>query len=133
MKLLRLAALMALACVVLPIAGCTTLIHNPVNQTQVYQLENAYGLAQSAAVAYSALPRCKAGTSATVTNVCATHAIVAALATDDAKARTALTALESFSRNPANYPGLTFSGLLSAAQLAVTTLTTIEAQNGIGS
>lgn len=98
---------------------------------QVYQIENAYGIAQSAAVAYSALPRCPAGSQASVTNVCATHAIIATLATDDQKARTALTALESFARNPANYPGLTFSGLLAAAQLAVSTLSNIEAEDGI--
>ena len=123
---------LALACLMLPLAGCTTLIHNPVNQTQVYQLENAYGLAQSAAVAYSALPRCKAGTSATVTNVCATHTIIAQLATADQKARIALTAVESFSRNPANYPGLSFSQLIATAQSAVTALSQIEAVNSIG-
>lgn len=131
MKLLRLAALMALACFVLPIAGCTTLIHNPVSQTQVYQLENGYGVAQSAAVAYSALPRCSAGTSATATNVCATQAIIKQLATADQKARIALTAVENFARNPNNYPGLSFSQLIATAQSAVTALSQIEAVNGV--
>jgi hypothetical protein len=135
MKLLRpaAAALTALA-VASTLAGCVTLgtVTNPINQSEVFQLENAYGVAQSAAVAYTALPRCAAGTHATATTICSEHAIIVTLATDDQKARLALTALESFARNPANYPGLSYVGLLKAAQLAVSTLSQIEATNGIG-
>lgn len=113
-------------------AGCTTLIQNPVNQTQVYSLENAFGVAQSAAVAYTKLPRCAAGTHASAANICSEHAIIVQLASADQKARLALTAAESFARDPGNYPGLSYADLIKAAQLAVTTLSQIEAVNGIG-
>ena len=114
------------------LAGCTTLFQNPVNQTQVYSLENAYGVAQSAAVAYTHLPRCAAGARASAANICSEHAIIVQLAAADQKARLALTAAESFSRDPGNYPGLSYADLIKAAQLAVTTLSQIEAVNSIG-
>jgi hypothetical protein len=132
MKLLTTAALLALAFIM---AGCTTLfptVTNPINQTQIYGLENAYGVAQSAAVAYTKLPRCAAGVHASATNICSEHAIIVQLASADQKARLALTAAESFARDPGNYPGLSYADLIKAAQLAVTTLSQIEAVNGVG-
>jgi hypothetical protein len=72
MKLLSAIALGAMACLAVPLAGCTTLlptVTNPINQSQVYNLENAYGVAQSAAVAYTALQRCPARTPRQPTSV----------------------------------------------------------------
>ena len=112
------------------LAGCgPTVLTTPVNQTQAYQIENAYGVVQSAAVAYTALPRCKAPASAT--NICSDRAVIRQLAKADSQARLALNALEAFTRNPANYPGLTYTGLIAAAQQAITVLREIETANGV--
>lgn len=137
MKLLRLAALMALACFVLPIAGCTTLnpfatITNPINQTEVYQLGNAYGSAKALAVGYAALPLCPVGTKIGVTNICHDKSVLVTLDKDVHAADTAYTALVNFARNPANYPGLSFPQLLSTAQNAISVVSQIEVQYNIG-
>jgi len=105
----------------LVLGGCAS-FPNPLTQAQVFQLENGYGVAQSAAVAYTALPRCRAPAVAP----CARAEVVAKLATADKKARVALDALEKFSRNPENYPGLSYAQLLAAAQQAVATLQQIQ-------
>lgn len=107
---------------VLALAGCGT-VPNPISQVQVYQLENGYGVAQSGAVAYAALPRC----AAQPVQPCSKAKVVVALAKADKQARLALDAVEAFARNPSNYPGLSYPALLSAAQTAVATLQQIEA------
>lgn len=111
----------------LALAACGT-VKNPLQPSMVYNLENAYGIVQSSAVAYDKLPRC----SATQTILCSKAAVVVSLAKYDGEARTALSALEAFVRNPANYPGLSYSQLLSTAQTAISTFQAIEAQNGVG-
>lgn len=109
------------AALMVGLAGCKT-ITVPINQTQAYQLENAYGIAQSAAIAYTKLPRC----TEIVVKVCSKASVVVSLAAADKKARIALKALEDFTRNPKNYPGLTFSGLFDAAKLAISTFKEIS-------
>lgn len=116
---------------VLLLAGCAT-IPNPISQSEVYGVENGYGVAQSAAVGYAALPRCPAGQNTSLANVCSQHGVIVQLARADAKARIALNALEAFARNPKNYPGLSFGALLATAQSAISTLQQIESTNQIG-
>lgn len=113
------------------LAGCAR-ITNPINQTEVYGVENAYGVAQSAALGYIGLRRCGAGETTSLANVCSEHGVIVKLANADQKARIALNALEAFARNPANYPGLSFSALVSTAQQAVSVFQQIESTNKIG-
>jgi len=87
-----------------------------------YSLENAYGIAQSAAITYTRLPRC----AAVPVPPCSKASVVLSLAVADKKARIAIKALEDFSRNPDNYPGLTFSGLYDAAKTAISTFKKIS-------
>lgn len=96
------------------LASCASGITNPVKATQVYELENAYGVAQSGAVTYVALPRCPVAAP-----LCSKANIVVALGEADKKARIALSAVEDFSRNPGNYPTLSYSSLFDAATSAV--------------
>ncbi len=100
--------------ILLALAGCASAIVNPIESTRVYELENAYGLAQSGALTYVALPRCPIAAP-----LCSKANIVVALGQADKKARIALNAVEDFSRNPGNYPTLSYSSLLAAASSAV--------------
>lgn len=111
----------------LALASCGTVLKNPLQPSLVFNLENAYGVAQAAALTYSKWPRC----SATVTVVCSRASVVVQLGEADKKARIALAALEAFVRNPSNYPGLSYAGLLAAAQSAVAALQQIESTNGL--
>ena len=127
MKPLFGAALLALA-----LAGCSlNAVTNPVDKTFVFQAENAYGVVQSAALAYTALPFCAPGQHASTTVYCKEQPIVVKLAVADAKVKIARKALNSFVLNPANYPGLTYGQLIGAFQLAVQTMSEIEAENGV--
>lgn len=113
------------------LAACAT-VPNPISQSEVYGVENGYGVVQSAALAYIALPRCGAGQTTSLASVCSEHRVIVQLANADQKARIALNALEAFARNPKNYPGLSFSALLATAQSAISTLQQIESTNQIG-
>lgn len=117
-----------LACCVigLGLVACGS-IKNPLQPSLAYNLENAYGIAQASAVAYTKLPRC----SATLTTLCSKASIVVKLATYDKVAITALQQLEAFVRNPNNYPGVTYASLFSAAQNAIAAFSAIEQQNGV--
>ena len=137
MRYLKPLAGAAMACLLLSAAGCTTInpfatVTNPINQTEVYQLGNAYGAAKALAVGYAALPLCPAGTAIGVTNICHDRGVLKSIAADVHAADTAYTALQAFARNPANYPGLNFSQLLSTAEGAIATVSQIEAQYNIG-
>jgi hypothetical protein len=138
MRLLKPVLGLALACLVLlPLADCTTFnpfasVTNPLNQTEVYQLGNAYGTAKALAVGYAALPLCPAGTAITITNLCHAKSVLKTIQADVHAADTAYTALQAFARNPANYPGLNFTQLLQTAEGAIATLSQIEAQYNIG-
>jgi len=130
MKLFRLLAPPALMCS-LALAGCAT-IPNPVKQSYVYGAEAGYAAtAQQLAIVYGSLPYCARGTTTSATSYCQDPKIEVQIAAANAKVTTARRALESFVRNPANYPGLTYAQLLTTFGDAVTTLQQIEAQNGV--
>jgi len=120
----RVAFASALAGIGMALAACGT-IHNPITQNEVYDLENAYGVAQGAANAYAALPYCHAG----VISICKKGSVVVLLDGADKKARIALTALQNFTTNPSNYPGLTFAQLMATAKSAISTMQQIETAN----
>jgi hypothetical protein len=109
----------ALIAGMMALAACAS-IKNPIQSTQVYELENAYGVAQSAAVSYVALPRCP-----TAAPLCSKANSVVAIGEADKKARVALSALEDFSRNPQNYPNLSYGSLLAAARSAINVLSSL--------
>lgn len=97
-------------------------VSQPLQQSQVYDLENAYGLAQSAAIAC---------VSVRSTGPCKSAKVVVMLHNDDVKARAALTALENFVRNPANQGKVNYLTLLSDAQQAIADFTAYETTNGV--
>lgn len=109
------------------LASCGTVLKNPLQPSLVYNLENAYGVAQASAITYTKLPRC----STIQPIICSKAIAVVELASYDKKAKIALGALQSFVRNPQNYPGLTYASLLSAAQQAISAFQTIETTNGV--
>lgn len=112
---------------VLGLGACAQLgpkVETPISPEQVYLVENGYGVLQSAALVYDKLPSCDG-----VVVLCSDPKVVKALAEADAKARVALDALESFTRNPANYPNTTYGSLFQAAQVAVEAFRKIELNN----
>lgn len=123
------AALMLVAA----LAGCgPTVFPNELHQNEVYGASAAYGATlQTAIKAYGHLPYCAKGTTTTLTNYCQDPVVEVKLADANAKVAIARKAIENFTRNPANYPGLTYSGLLGAYQLAQTTLSQIAATSGV--
>jgi len=101
----------------------TTGIANPVTTQQIYNLEAAYGVALSGAVAYRERPRCTKTALESVTNLCARRSIVVKLQDADRKAQIALGQLKAFvSANPT----LDASALLDAASAAVTTFNQLQ-------
>lgn len=119
---------------VLALAGCANfaphLDTTPVTQTEVFQLGNAYGVAQSAAVSYASFPQCSEAMG--ITKLCRSPAVTKLLAQYDAAFNTAYLRLTAFVRDPANYPGLSFGQLYSAAQSALATLTDAEKAYNVG-
>lgn len=109
--------------IALILGGCAS-FSNPVSQTQIYQLENAYGVAQTAAVAYTRLPRCVPPDTA----LCSQYNVIVKLAAADQTARTTLQDAETFIR--AN-PTLSATSVISAAQAALRLLQQIETQYGV--
>jgi hypothetical protein len=116
----------------LALGGCAT-IPNPISKTAAYGVVAAYGAAQQAALTYDRLPTCAAGTHFSATNPCSEHSVKVQIANADAKAQIARRALEAFVRNPANYPGLTYAGLLAAFNDARTAFSQIVATTGVSS
>jgi len=96
-------------------------------QQSTYDLENAYGVVQSAAVAYTKLPYCVSGG----TPVCKKPAVVIKLAAYDKNARDALNALETYVRNPANTNSVTITSLMNAASASLQVMTAYESVQGI--
>lgn len=116
-KITRKVVLVALA---LGLGGCIS-VPNPIEASKVFELENAYGVAQSAATIYVRLPRC-----AVASPPCSRAANVIAIGEADKKARIALGALEDFARNPQNYPNLNYSALVGAATSAIGVLQAVS-------
>ena len=130
-RLLYAAAALALAA---SLSGCITLsgVTNPINQTEVYQVGNAYGTVKAVAVAYAGLPLCPRATTITISNICHDKAVLKQVDLDVHAADTAYFALQAFVTNPANYPTLKFSTLLADAESAIATVSQIEAQYNLG-
>lgn len=123
LPLIAAAGLMALA-------GCAT-VPNPIHQNEVYGAAAGLGISQKAIELYGALPYCAVGTTTTATNYCQDPAVEVKLAKANADVSIARKALENFTRNPANYPGLSYSQLYATYQQAQAGLSQIAASNGV--
>jgi len=111
----------------LALGACATFT-NPVSQSTVYNLENAYGVAQAAADAYTKLPRCAAGEASSLADPCSDHGVIVQLAKADANARAALTNAETFVRTK---PTLSPTDVISEAESAVALFQQIETNYGV--
>lgn len=107
------------------LASCGTAAK--VSPSLVYDLGNAYGILQASAVAYTKLPRC----SATVVVVCSKATVVVALAQYDKNAIGALTVAENYVRNPTAFSSLTLTGVITAAQTAISAFQSFETSAGV--
>ena len=125
---LGIAALMTLgACAHIP-----TSINNPLSQSVAIKLVDAWGIAQSAAIGYLALPRCSATTPVLVgVPVCADHAVVAQIKAIDRVGSPAALKLAAVASNPANYPNLSLQTVYDTVQSALGALKQVEANGGI--
>lgn len=117
----KLIALAALACG-LVLAGCQSVqlpsldLSNTVTLNTIYGVENAYGIAASAANAYKALPLCHTGTTPGAANICARRSVIVRLQGAMARARLAVNNAVHFARA---YPSLDITNVLGAAQTAL--------------
>ena len=109
------------------LAACAT-ISNPVGTTQLAQIESAYGVALSVAVAYRNLPLCRTGTTPSVQNICAKRSVIVRLQAADRNAQGALVAARRFVRNN---PTISAASAIGAAQAAVADFQATEAQYGL--
>lgn len=102
------------------LGGCASLpsVPNPLSPSSLYDIENAYGVALSQAVAYRGRPLCKVGHLESVTNICARRSIIVRLQKADGKAQIALANAKAFVRDN---PTLDATSVLAIAQAAVTT------------
>lgn len=123
----RLLGIVLICCVV---SGCAIFTHfdNPVTKDRLANIESAYGIALSAAVAYRNLRMCKKNEDATPLNICAKRSIIIKLQNADRSAQVALVNARQFI---ADHPLLDAFDVLNAAQQAITTFQTINASNGI--
>ena len=122
------AARIGLACVLafiilVMLSGCAVMrpikVPEVINETSIYQLGNAYGVAQSAAITYASLPLCREGSAPSATNWCRTKAVTASLADLDAKFVKAYEGLQAFIRAPSTKDGLTVIELYAVASAAL--------------
>lgn len=104
------------------IAGCALFergINNPLNAERLAQVEAAYGLVLSGAVAYRRLyqtNRCTTTRPESLTNICARRSVVDRLRSAD---RQAITAIRAARRFVQENPTIDASAVISAAQIAV--------------
>jgi len=117
----KLALIVAIA--LLPSLGACASINNPINRTELYNAEAAYGLALSAAVGYRRLcvqrtpsiyPQCRA--------------VVPKLQAADRKVQGAVAAVRAFVKDN---PTVTPVSLIAAAQKALADFQAVEAQYGV--
>lgn len=111
----------AIAILALLVAGCAAKlpsVPNPLSPSSLYDIENAYGVALSQAVAYRGRPLCKVGHLESVTNICARRSIIVRLQKADIKSQIALGNAKAFVRDN---PTLDATSVLAIAQAAVTT------------
>lgn len=107
-------------------------IANPVTNNRIYDIEAGYGVVLTAAKVYvdnyRAGKRCTVQKPESLTNLCSRRSVVIKIQQADANAQVAIAKAKGFIlRNPTLDP----SSVLDAAQTAVDTLRTINAQNGV--
>lgn len=99
----------------LALAGCAT-YNNPVSLTTQYDIEAGYLTAENIAIVYLALPLCKTGTVATLSNPCKRRSLAVKIQSAGAQAQAAVIALRNFTKNN---PTLSNATALLAAQTAL--------------
>lgn len=124
--------LIACAVIALALAGCASSprlsIGNAVTFNTMLGVEGAYGSALTAARAYKALPLCRTGTHATITEPCAQRSIVVRLQAADLKAVSAIRGANAFIKN---YPTVDASNVISAASAAVAGMQSVLSTAGV--
>jgi hypothetical protein len=91
-------------------------------------IEASYGIALSGERAYKALPLCRTGTVATVTEPCAQRSLVVRLQAADRKALSAIQQANAFIKK---YPTVDATNVISAAATAVGALKNLLSSNGV--
>lgn len=102
----------------------TTTVQNPVGPAQLAEVENAYGIALSAAIAYRKLPLC----SAIVQLPCSNRTVVLELQSLDRTVQAALRAARTFVRNNQT---VNAASALQALEVAITDFQSVAQQNGV--
>lgn len=112
------------------LGGCVTAVRNPISKTQIYNLENSYGVVQSLAAGYASEPFCPNGTSITqsILKFCAIPSAVVAIGKADIKARSALREAQQF---VTSNPTLDAGALIDAARIAIDAARVIETSYGL--
>lgn len=129
MKKLFIAALLAVG-----LAGCSTAklpsldLTSSVTLNTMQSIEASYGIALSGERAYKALPLCRTGTVATVTDPCAQRSLVVRLQAADRKAISAIQQANAFIKK---YPTVDATNVISAAATAVGALQNLLSSNGV--
>jgi hypothetical protein len=125
--LIRRAVALALGC--LALAGCSSLpsvsIKTDATLNTMLGVEAAYGSALTAARAYKALPLCRTGTKATVTDPCAQRSVVVKLQEADLRAVAAIDQANEFIKA---YPTVDASNFIAAARTAVDVISSTLAE-----
>lgn len=119
--------------ILLCLSGCAAfkrdLVPVPsITPAAVYQLGNAYGVAQSAAISYALLPDCPSGEKMTLTVWCRDIAVVRQIAGYDAEFVRQYPKLTKWATDPATINGLNLAETYAAAVSALTGMQTIIAQ-----
>lgn len=109
------------------LTACATFT-NPVNTTRLAQIESAYGIALSGAVAYRNLRLCRRGEVATATNICAYRHVIIKLQQADMIAQSALRDARIFVQDN---PTVSAFDVLRVAQNAVSTFQQIMITYGV--
>lgn len=103
-------------------------LNNSVTLNTMLSVESAYGVALSGERAYKALPLCKTGMTATVTDPCARRSVIVRLQAADLKVISAISKANTFIKN---YPTVDASNVIGAASSAVSSLQSILSENGV--
>lgn len=111
----------------LALGGCAS-IKNPINNNTLGGIIDAYGIADSALIAYRGLPRCTVKNNFSVTNICHKRSVLISAQAYDKATNDAINRAVAFQR--AN-PTIDASSYIAAAQGALSTFQSFEAVNGV--
>lgn len=122
--------LLGIALICLVTNGCAifTRFENPVTIDRLANIESAYGIALSAAVAYRNIRLCKKNEDPTPLNICSKRNVILQLQSADRSAQVALTNARAFVKE---HPYLDAFDVLNAAQQAVSTFQAISYSYGV--